>query len=97
MQAYRSQQVQPMSEEEVTYLSSGEVGQSNIVLLAKKVKSSDTRATRSTDCGSMFKYHASSCCGLSRSARSLTSIRDRLNVKQSGKTASLAVDYQNSE
>ena len=74
----------------IEYLSSGGVGQSNIVLLAKKAESSDTQATHSTDCArplvqltvqeqGMFKYHASSCCGLSRSARSLTSIRDKLN------------------
>ncbi len=47
------------------YLSSGEVGRSNIVLLAKKAESSDTQATRVVQLTmqeqGMFKYHASFC------------------------------------
>ncbi len=47
------------------FLSSGEVGWSNIVLLAKKAESSDTQATRVVQLTEqeqcMFKYHASSC------------------------------------
>ena len=47
------------------YLSSGEVGRSNNVLLAKKAESSDIRATRviklTVQEQGMFKYHASSC------------------------------------
>ena len=94
----KPQQVHPMSEED-EYLC-GEVGQSNIVLLAKKAESSDTRATSSTDCARtcyIVKYHASSCCGLSRSsrsARSLTSIRDRLNEGSAGMVSHRVVKQQ---
>ena len=42
----------------------------------------------------MFKYHASSCCGLSRSARSLTSIRDRLNEGSAGMVSNRVVKQQ---
>ena len=55
-----------MSEEEaIGVLSSGEVGRSNNVLLAKKAESSDIRATRVVELTvqeqGMFKYLASSC------------------------------------
>ena len=56
MQAYRSQQVHPKKCSE--YLSSGEEGQSNIVLLAKKAGSSDTRATRVVQLTARFKYQS---------------------------------------